>query len=79
MSRLPRKFLFDPHEVARYLGINRCVHRSMLCGWAPLTQRSYGHHEVWLQHRAVFLAAVMAIDVQGFSLMDNHLHAMLRN
>jgi hypothetical protein len=40
MSQSPRKFVFEPHEVGVYHGMNRCVRRSMLCGWDPFTQRS---------------------------------------
>jgi REP element-mobilizing transposase RayT len=79
MSRLPRKFVFEPQEVGVYHCINRCVRRSMLCGWDPYTQRSYEHRKVWLQQRLMFLASVMAIDVEGFCSMANHLHLIVRN
>ena len=79
MSRLPRQFVFDPLEVGVYHCINRCVRRSMLCGWDPLTQRSYEHRQVWLQERLIFLASVMAIDLEGFCTMGNHLHLIVRN
>jgi REP element-mobilizing transposase RayT len=79
MSRLPRKFVFEPHEVGVYHCINRCVRRSMLCGWDPFTQRSYEHRKRWLQQRLMFLASVMAIDIEGFCTMDNHLHLIVRN
>ncbi len=51
----------------------------MLCGWDPLTQRSYEHRKVWLQERLVFLASVMAIDLEGFCTMGNHLHLIVSN
>jgi len=79
MSRLPRQFLFDPLEVGVYHCINRCVRRSFLCGWDPYTQRSYEHRKVWLQQRLMFLASVMAIDIEGFCIMANHLHLIVRN
>jgi REP element-mobilizing transposase RayT len=79
MSRLPRKFVFEPHEVGVYHCINRCVRRSMLCGWDPFTQRSYEHRKGWLQHRLILLASVMAIDIEGFCIMANHLHLIVRN
>ena len=79
MSRLPRKFVFEPHEVGVYHCINRCVRRSMLCGWDPFTQRSYEHRKRWLQQRLMFLASVMAIDIEGFCTMANHLHLIVRN
>ena len=79
MSRLPRKFVFEPHEVGVYHCINRCVRRSMLCGWDPFTQRSYEHRKRWLQQRLMFLASVMAIDIEGYCTMANHLHLIVRN
>jgi hypothetical protein len=79
MSRLPRKFVFEPHEVGVYHCINRCVRRSILCGCDPFTQRSYEHRKRWLQQRLMFLASVMAIDIEGFCTMDNHLHLIVRN
>jgi hypothetical protein len=80
MSQLPRKFVFEPHhEVGVYHCINRCFRRSMLCGWDPFTQRSYEHRKRWLQQRLMFLASVMAIDVEGFCTMANHRHLVVRN
>ena len=79
MSRLPREFVYEPHEVGVYHGINRCVRRSMLCGWDHYPQRSYEHRKVWLQQRLMFLASVMAIDIEGFCSMANHLHLIVRN
>ena len=51
----------------------------MLCGWDPLTQRSYEYRKAWLQQRLIFLASVMAIDIEGFCIMANHLHLIVRN
>lgn len=79
MARLPRKVVFDPYEVGVYHCINRCVRRTRLCGIDLLTGKSYEHRKRWLQNRLRFLAGVMAIDVEGFTLMSNHLHAILRN
>jgi hypothetical protein len=79
MSRLPRKFVFEPHEVGVYHGINRCVRQSMLCGWDPFTQRSCEHRKRWLQQRLLFLGSVMAIEIEGFCNMANHLHLMVRS
>jgi REP element-mobilizing transposase RayT len=79
MSRLPRKFVFEPHEVGVYHGINRCVRRLMLCGWDPFTQRSYKHRKGRVRWRLMVLASVMAIDIEGFCSMANHLHLIVRN
>jgi hypothetical protein len=79
MSRLPRTFVFELQQVGVYHCIIRCVRRSMLCGWDPFTRRSYEHREVWLQHRLMLLASVMAIDIVGFCTMANHLLLIVRN
>jgi hypothetical protein len=51
----------------------------MLCGWDPFTHRYYGHRKRWLQQRLMFLASVMAIDIEGFCTMANHLHLIVRS
>jgi hypothetical protein len=79
LSRLPRKFVFEPQEVGVDHSINRCFRRSMLCGWDQYSRRSYQHRQVWLQHRLMFLASVMAIDIEGFCTLANHLRLILHN
>jgi len=51
----------------------------MLFGWDQYTRRSYQHRQVWLQHRLMFLASVMAIDIEGFCTLANHLRLILHN
>jgi hypothetical protein len=79
MSRLPRQFVFEPKGVGVYHSINRCVRRSLHCGWDPFTQRSDEHRKRWLQPRLMVLASVMAIDIAGSCNMANHLHRIVRN
>jgi len=64
----------DPLEVGVDHGINGCVRRTFLCGWDPLTQRSYEYRKTWLQQRLILLVSVMAMDIEGFCMMANHLH-----
>jgi hypothetical protein len=71
--------VIEPQEVGVDHSINRCVRRSMLCGWDPYTRRSDQHRQVWLRHRLMFLAWVMAIDIKEFCTMANHLHLIVRN
>ena len=70
MSRIPRKFVFDPTEVGVYHCINRCVRRAFLCGTDILTGKCFDHRKEWIQERLAFLAANLAVDVLGFSILE---------
>jgi REP element-mobilizing transposase RayT len=49
-----------------------------LCGFDPLSQRSFDHRKEWIQSRLETLAAVFAVDICGFAVLSNHLHLVLR-
>ena len=55
-----------------YHCISRCVRRAFLCG------EEHAHRKQWIEDRLRELAGLFAIDVCGFSIMDNHLHVLLR-
>jgi REP element-mobilizing transposase RayT len=60
-------------EVTRYYHcISRCVRRAFLCG------EGYEHRKQWIEDRIELLAANFAVSVCGFSVMDNHLHVLVR-
>ena len=79
MARLNRGDIIDEKEVNVFHCTNRCVRQAFLCGEDPVTGNNYGHRKLWIQDRLEFLAGQFAIDVIGFSVMDNHLHVILRN
>jgi hypothetical protein len=79
MPAYARKQIVDETEVGIYHCVSRCVRRAFLCGQDALTGRSYDHRKVWIQGRLEELAAILAVDVLGFSVMSNHLHLLLRN
>ena len=79
MARLSRSLLIDPAENGIYHCIERCVRRAFLCGDDPVTGRNFDHRKGLLQDRLEFLAGVMAIDLVGFAVMDNHAHVVVRN
>lgn len=60
-------------EVSRYYHcISRCVRRAFLCG------EGYEHRKQWIEDRLELLAGNFAVSVCGFSVMDNHLHVLVR-
>ena len=79
MARQNRSEVFDPEEVTVLHCVNRAVRRAMLCGQDPYSGKSYEHRREWVRERLEFLAGQYAIDVLGYSIMGNHLHAILRN
>ena len=67
-----RKMIVDPGVTPFYHCISRCVRRAFLCG------EEHAHRKQWIEDRLRELAGLFAIDVCGFSIMDNHLHVLLR-
>ncbi len=60
-------------EITRYYHcISRCVRRAFLCG------EGFEHRKQWIEDRLQLLAENFAISVCGFSVMDNHLHVLVR-
>jgi REP element-mobilizing transposase RayT len=51
--------------------VSHCVRKAFLLG-------GDGNRKKWLENRLEDLADVFAVAVGGFSLMDNHLHVLLR-
>lgn len=60
-------------EVTRYYHcISRCVRGALLCG------EGHEHRKAWIEDRLELLAGEFAIAVSGYSVMDNHLHVLVR-
>lgn len=79
MPARPRKDIVREDQVGYYHCYNRCVRRSFLCGVDPQTGDNYEHRKGWIQQRLEELAGAFAVEVCGFSVLDNHLHTVLRN
>jgi REP element-mobilizing transposase RayT len=67
-----RKTLVRPKVTPFYHCISRCVRRAFLCG------DENAHRKQWIEEQLAELAGIFALDVCGFSIMDNHLHVLLR-
>ncbi len=78
MARTPRMSVLDEASGGLYHCINRCVRRAFLCGKDQVTGKSFEHRREWIRQRLEFLAGEFGIDVLGYAVLSNHLHAILR-
>ncbi len=69
----PRSKIVDPRVTRWYHCVSRCVRRAFL-----FAENHEFDRKDWLNDRLKELDAIFAVSVAGFSLMDNHLHLLLR-
>jgi REP element-mobilizing transposase RayT len=69
---MPRAHLVDPAVTRWYHCVTRCVRRAFLLSEGPIDRKQ------WIDHRLEELAEIFAVAVSGFSVMDNHLHVLVR-
>ncbi len=69
---IARSRLIDVSVTRWYHCITRCVRRAFLLGEGTSDRRE------WLEKRIEELAQIFAVGVGGFSVLDNHLHLLLR-
>ena len=69
---IARAQLVDVSVTRWYHCITRCVRRAFLLGEGPQNRKK------WIEERLQELAHIFAVSVGGFSVMDNHLHLLLR-
>jgi len=74
----PRRRYVREGEEGVYHCFSRCVRRAFLYGFDPVTQRDFSHRKSWLVDRLRHLAAIFAIEVCAYAVMDNHYHTILR-
>lgn len=67
----PRKLIVDRDEPGFYHCVSRCVRQAFLLGSAVDRQE-------WMEQRIELLCSIYAIDDAAHSIMDNHVHALLR-
>jgi hypothetical protein len=70
---IARAQLVDIALARWYHCVTRCVRRAFLLGEGDDLNR-----KGWIENRLEELAEIFAIGVGGFSVMDNHLHVLLR-
>jgi REP element-mobilizing transposase RayT len=75
---LPRSKYVQEGQEGVYHCFSRCVRRAFLYGFDKLTLRDFSHRKAWLVERLRHLAAIFAIDVCAYAVMENHYHAILR-
>ena len=69
---IARAHLVDPSVSRWYHCVTRCVRRAFLLG------EGTDNRKVWIESRLQELAKIFAVSVAGFSVMDNHLHVLVR-
>ncbi len=74
-----RRDLIDHSEVGAYHCFSRCVRRAFLCGEDYVSGLDLGHRRDWVRDRMESLASIFAVDVCDHTVMDNHIHVILRN
>jgi REP element-mobilizing transposase RayT len=75
---LPRSKYVQEGKEGVYHCFSRCVRRAFLYGYDTLTHRDFSHRKTWLVDRLRYLAAVFAIEVCAYAVMENHYHTILR-
>ncbi len=73
----PRSQLIDPEVPLHYHLISRCVRRSWLCGRDRSSGKNYNHRKTWFKERLLYLARYFAIEVDAYTIMDNHFHLVI--
>jgi hypothetical protein len=75
---LPRSQYVQEGQEGVYHCFGRCVRRAFLCGFDKLTGRDFSHRKAWLVDRLRYLAAIFAIEVCAYAIMETHYHNILR-
>ena len=69
---IARAKIVDPSVTRWYHCVTRCVRSAFLLGEGPNDRKQ------WIENRVQELAEVFAIAIGGFSVLDNHLHLLVR-
>ncbi len=69
---IARAHLIDPAVTRWYHCVTRCVRRAFLLGEGETDRKQ------WIENRLEELAEIFSVAVAGFSVLDNHLHVLVR-
>ncbi len=75
---LPRRKYVREGQEGVYHCFSRCVRRAFLCGFDSTTGRDFSHRKAWLVERLRELAAIFAIEILAYAVMETHYHNILR-
>ena len=75
---LPRSKYVREGQEGVYHCFSRCVRRAFLCGFDVVTGRDFSHRKAWVVDRLRYLAAIFAIEVCAYAVMETHDHTILR-
>ena len=75
---LPRSRYVQEGQEGVYHCFSRCVRRAFLYGFDTITGRDFSHRKSWLVERLRHLAAIFAVEVCAYAVMENHYHIVLR-
>jgi len=76
---LPRKKYVKEGEEGVYHCFTRCVCAGhFFAGAIPVTRRDFSHRKALIVDRLRELAAIFAIEVCAYAIMENHYHIILR-
>ena len=69
---IARAQLVDSSVTRWYHCVSRCVRRASLLGEGTFDRKA------WLEHRLQELAQIFSVSLGGFTVLDNHLHVLIR-
>lgn len=69
---IARAHLVDTSVTRWYHCVTRCVRRAFLLGEGAEDRK------LWIENRLQELAQIFSLAVGGFSVLDNHLHVLVR-
>lgn len=53
------------------------LRRAYLCGYDPLTTKSYEHRRSWLEIKLLKTADIFSVKLCSYAVMSNHYHVVL--